>query len=237
MPTFNWRLPVTLLILLSQPVFGQVTDTNALACGTANAIVSICRSINPALVTASQFYSSAPCLCYSSTAWAPGIFDHYHSLCYSYLSTASPAYVASATSINHGPIPSDPCRLVGNILTAPVTVTDTALSITQPTDVGYSACQSVGNVVNNCEQLSPGFSTQTDPKTLASCLCYSGLAWKPSSFDNAWSSCVKYYSTAVPTSLHSRLHHDINDYIGAISRYNDNTNDDNISERWQQAGA
>lgn len=186
------------LIVSSFPHFAcsQSTDRNVLGCVTANLIVSICHSLTPSLRTATAFTQSAPCLCYSSSAWAPGIFDAAHSLCYSYLSTASPAYVASATSINRGPIPSTPCRLAGNVLLATTTATDTSLFLSQTTDVNYMACTSVQNALSNCEILSPGFASLTDPKTQASCICYSGLVWKPTLFDNAWKSCLTFYSTA-----------------------------------------
>lgn len=183
------------LLLQLRPVLAQITESNALGCATANAIISICHSISPALSTATAFYLSAPCLCYSSSAWAPSIFDNAHTRCYSYLSTASPQYVASATSVLGGPIPSAPCSQVGNLLQASTTATETSLFISQTTDVNYQACNVVQNAARYCQSMTPAFSTMTDPKEQASCLCYSGFLWKPTLFDNAWGSCLKFYST------------------------------------------
>ncbi|KAK3998226.1 hypothetical protein QBC44DRAFT_386593 [Cladorrhinum sp. PSN332] len=180
----------------------EVTDPNLLGCVTANAIVSICYRATPSLSTATAFHQSASCVCYYSAAYAPAIFDDAHSRCFSYMSTASPQYVASITSVG-GPVPSKPCGRAGNILSAPSTITDTSLFFSQTTDVNFQACQTVGNVVAMCASLTPGFSTITDPKSQASCLCYSGIVWKPTAFDNAWSSCVRYYSTGLPQQYSS----------------------------------
>jgi hypothetical protein len=192
-----------LSLAILERVIAQVTDKNVQACNICGALSSYCVSVSPELAKATTFAPSAPCLCYVSTAWAPDVWDNYLASCYSYYSTASPALVASVTSLNHGPLPTDPCRRAGNVLGATKTLTDTELSISSPTDPGIIACNTVNGILSNCERVSPGFATLTDTNRIASCMCYSGLAWKPSVFDDAWGTCLRFYSTAAPSAYFS----------------------------------
>jgi hypothetical protein len=59
-----------------------------------------------------------------------------------------------------------------------------------------SACVIVGEAIDICNTLSPGFNT-LQPTAQAHCLCYSSASWMPEIFDNAVKTCADYASTAV----------------------------------------
>jgi hypothetical protein len=68
-------------------------------------------------------------------------------------------------------------------------------SAAMATDKNYLACQTALEVISICESLSTGFDDL--PATLqAPCMCYSSKSWVPQFFDNAFSSCIAYTSTA-----------------------------------------
>ncbi|KAK4228627.1 hypothetical protein QBC38DRAFT_453999 [Podospora fimiseda] len=188
-----------LLFLYFAPIWAQLTNVNALGCETARAIVSACVGLTPALASATAFYQGAPCYCYVRTAWAPSIFDNAHTRCYSWISSVSPQAIASETARIGGPIPSSPCKQAGNLLGAPSTATETELIISQTTDPNYQACQTAQMALERCASLTPGFTTITDIKSQASCLCYSGLVWNPSRYDSVVVNCLKYLSTGSPS--------------------------------------
>jgi hypothetical protein len=49
--------------------------------------ISYCNSVSPGFTTFNPT-AQAPCLCYSSTSWAPGLFDGVAVTCANYISTA-----------------------------------------------------------------------------------------------------------------------------------------------------
>ena len=59
-----------------------------------------------------------------------------------------------------------------------------------------SACVVVGEAIDICNTLTPGFNT-LQPTAQAHCLCYSSASWMPQIFDNAVRTCADYASTAV----------------------------------------
>ncbi|KAK4168362.1 hypothetical protein QBC43DRAFT_330896 [Cladorrhinum sp. PSN259] len=188
-----------LFLLQTGNILAQVTDINALGCATAAAIVSACASLSPQLSTATAFAQLAPCYCYSSLAWAPSIFDNAHTRCYSWLSSVSPQAVASETSRLGGPIASSPCGQAGNIRGATTTATEQSIVNSRTTDVNYQACLTIQGAANQCASLTPGFQSITEPKSQASCFCYSGLVWNPGLYDGLWGSCLSYLSTGSPS--------------------------------------
>lgn len=70
-------------------------------------------------------------------------------------------------------------------------------SITDPQQI---ACQTAVDIVQACESAVPGFDNLDDSE-IASCLCYSGSVWQPQSFDQPWSSCINWASTADASDL------------------------------------
>lgn len=210
------RLQYVLVMFLAASripsVTAQTPNPDAQACQTASAIISICISASPELSTATAFSSTASCACYSSSSWAPGVFDNYHAACYAFYSTASPALVEQASSYFHGPIPSDPCSEAGNVLRATRIATDTTLKLPQTTDPANAPCRYVESVASSCARASPA-SVNTPGQSAAfpaSCLCYGSAgtngaltAWKPMVFDNSWAACINYFSTANPAQYTS----------------------------------
>ncbi|KAE9368710.1 hypothetical protein N431DRAFT_547634 [Stipitochalara longipes BDJ] len=59
-----------------------------------------------------------------------------------------------------------------------------------------SACVVLGEAIDICNTLNPGFNT-LQPTAQAHCLCYSSTSWMPEIFDNAVKTCADYASTAV----------------------------------------
>ncbi|KAL8762429.1 MAG: hypothetical protein Q9184_001557 [Pyrenodesmia sp. 2 TL-2023] len=59
----------------------------------------------------------------------------------------------------------------------------------------YPACSSIGSKLEACESATPGFQYLSLWDSQASCYCYQGSNFAPSSFDNYYSSCLEYLST------------------------------------------
>ena len=57
-------------------------------------------------------------------------------------------------------------------------------------------CSSVVSIVNSCSSATPGFGASYDWEEQASCLCYSGSSYAPSSFDDPYSSCLAVLYTS-----------------------------------------
>ncbi|KAL8684132.1 MAG: hypothetical protein Q9224_006587 [Gallowayella concinna] len=66
------------------------------------------------------------------------------------------------------------------------------------------ACSSLGSKLLACEVATPGFSSIRAWTSQASCFCYSGNSFAPASFDNYYSSCLRY-AEASNTDLYSDL--------------------------------
>jgi len=72
---------------------------------------------------------------------------------------------------------------------------------TTAADPNYAGCQSAFAILSACESATPNFDN-LDGITQASCLCYDATsAWVPNAFDQPWSSCVAWASTADTTDL------------------------------------
>ena len=109
----------TPLASLSSTVAG-----NAAACDSWDAIEMSCSS-KISSFTDLSFSAEASCLCYTSSTYAPFIFDGYLGQCLQYLSTASPSFYSS---LGGDTLPRTPCALVGNVASEAVATT-TASSV------------------------------------------------------------------------------------------------------------
>lgn len=168
--------------------------------------ISYCNSVSPGFTTFNPT-AQAPCLCYSSTSWAPGLFDGVAVTCANYISTA----VSSDYSIFSAL--AGFCISVGDVLnslpSAAATTTPSGRSsrffITTTTAAGTAAssavptdCSLVQDALSYCESVTPGFLT-FNPTYQAPCLCYSSASWAPDVFDRAMTTCGNYASTANPS--------------------------------------
>lgn len=78
-------------------------------CSWLGVAISYCNSVSPGFTTYDPT-SQAPCLCYSSTAWAPNSFDGPVLTCANYVSTAAPQSLSIITPFEGF------CSSVGNVL-------------------------------------------------------------------------------------------------------------------------
>jgi hypothetical protein len=69
------------------------------------------------------FSVKASCLCYSSSSFAPFVYDGYQDQCLVYLSTASSSFYSY---LGGDQVPRAPCADVGNVASGPVAPTTTA---------------------------------------------------------------------------------------------------------------
>ncbi|KAE9381002.1 hypothetical protein N431DRAFT_433162 [Stipitochalara longipes BDJ] len=91
-------------------------DSNELGCISQFLYETICNSLTPGFSTLTNFDNQAPCLCYSSTAWVPSIYDNFVSSCFQYYKTASPSFYASLTYQAGGSPVSTPCHKAGDVV-------------------------------------------------------------------------------------------------------------------------
>lgn len=204
----------------------QADDLGAEICSDITALFSICNSATPGIFS-SATTDIAGCLCYSSTVWAPTIFDSAVSSCAVYASTALPASdysIASAfegfcTSVgdyqkNANPgssptsnVPTTASPTPGGTLSpspTPAATTPTAKpsasgSVGSSVDIlTNSACSYVDFALSFCNSATPGFSTM-DVSKQAPCLCYSSTKWSPNGFDGPVKTCADYVLTADPS--------------------------------------
>ncbi|KAI4186874.1 MAG: hypothetical protein LQ346_005605 [Caloplaca aetnensis] len=61
-------------------------------------------------------------------------------------------------------------------------------------------CSSLGSKIQACDSATPGFENYRLWDTQASCFCYEGSNFAPSSFDNYYSSCLDFLSTDNPAA-------------------------------------
>ncbi|KAL8652989.1 MAG: hypothetical protein Q9210_002365 [Variospora velana] len=77
------------------------------------------------------------------------------------------------------------------------TITDTAAAAVTSL-LREPGCSSFASKVEACESATPGFTNYNSWNPQASCFCYEGSRYQPSSFDNYYRSCLAYASTAAP---------------------------------------
>ena len=104
--------------ITSPPSTTTTYSPGQLACLSEGEYISICNSLTPGFVSLTDFSLQAPCLCYSSTSWAPSIYDGYHSSCLNWYSTADPSDYFSITAEGTAPPVTAPCQKVGDVVAA-----------------------------------------------------------------------------------------------------------------------
>ena len=97
---------------------------NAAACDSWDAIEMSCSN-KISSFTDLSFSDEASCLCYTSSTYAPFIFDGYLGQCLQYLSTANSSFYSS---LGGDTLPRTPCVLVGNVASGPVATATTTSS-------------------------------------------------------------------------------------------------------------
>jgi hypothetical protein len=162
-----------------------------------------CAAATSDFTLLTDFASQAPCLCYTSSTWAPDAYDSALATCLSYFSTASPEYYTS--SLNGPNLPRTPCLEVASIIGPGVSgVTSSPASASASSDPNLSACLSFESISSSCDAQIPGFATEAISAE-ENCLCFTSGTYAPSIFDGYWSSCLNYYSTASPEIYSSSL--------------------------------
>lgn len=181
------------------------------ACSFFFDAIEFCSSVSPGWISMAPS-RQATCLCYSSTSWAPTLFDGAASTCASYAKTADPADYSVISELQGF------CSSVGNVKPASISVSTTRLSASsafQSTSVGSASsplitsapktssttlnpgCSTVDFALSYCSSVSPGFLSM-DVSEQAPCLCYSSSSFNPAFFDSAVQTCANYVSTAAP---------------------------------------
>lgn len=110
---------------------------NSAACNSWNAIEITCSIATPSFM-ALPFSVEASCLCYSSSSYAPFIYDNYLDQCLAYLSTANTAFYAS---LDGDQLPRSPCSEAGNVANGPVATITAASQLGLPTSSVTSPSQ------------------------------------------------------------------------------------------------
>jgi hypothetical protein len=158
-------------------------------CIFLGAALGICNSLTPGFTTMNPS-AQAHCLCYSSTVWAPNIFDGAVGQCAGFASTAAPAAYAPLANLEGF------CESIGDIegpkSTTAMTTTYTKVVASQ-TNPG---CAAVTSALVSCMGKTTGFEDM-EPTEQAKCFCYdSATSWAPTQFDNDVSACAYYAETA-----------------------------------------
>jgi hypothetical protein len=192
----------------------QNSDPGSTSCDPWLSIEDSCTAQTPNFLSLA-FTVQASCLCYSGTVWQPSVYDNDFDTCLQHLSTASPA---AYSSIGGDALPTAPCVLVGNVAggatatatTSAAAVGSSASLITpQPTattaqDPNDLACLSWRALQLSCESAVPSF-TALPFSVEASCLCFQSSTYIGNVYDDLWSSCLNYFSTASPAFYSSTL--------------------------------
>lgn len=167
-------------------------DPNFRACAQAESLIDECNSQTSGFTDLSNFSSQAPCLCYTSSTFAPSIFDGYFESCLAYFSSASPRDYSSITAQNGGTQGS--CSAVGDVVNGPASVSATgtggssrSTSGARDTEsssrsfVGASAQSTASSAGDSSRTASSSVATQTSaavrswsqvcPPLLCSLLC------------------------------------------------------------------
>ncbi|KAL6251063.1 hypothetical protein RBB50_001271 [Rhinocladiella similis] len=98
------------------PSSTRTVTGNSAACKSWDALEITCAGATTSF-TALPFEVEASCLCYSSSSYAPFIYDSYLDQCLAYLSTADTTFYAS---LGGDQLPRSPCSQVGNVANGPV---------------------------------------------------------------------------------------------------------------------
>lgn len=92
-----------LLLFATAPVHSQIVlpdlgDSNFKGCAPAISIMNSCVSEDVRFATVTDHSSQAACACYTSSTWAPTVFNSAYKSCLSYYVTAIPSVYKQLTS-------------------------------------------------------------------------------------------------------------------------------------------
>ncbi|KAI1618809.1 hypothetical protein EDD36DRAFT_43279 [Exophiala viscosa] len=135
---------------------------NSAACDSWNAIEFSCSETISSF-TNLPFSVEASCLCYSSSTYAPFIYDDYQAQCLAYLSTASTSFYSY---LSGDEVPRAPCSIVGNVASGPVAATTTTAALSGSSTGGRSSSPALTSSVASVTS-SNGLTT-TVPTTVSS---------------------------------------------------------------------
>ena len=158
-------------------------------CQVVSLALAICASLSLGFTTLDET-AQARCLCYSSTKWAPEIFDTAVQSCADYASTAVPYAYRPLVNLEGF------CQIIGDVETSTSASNTTSSGSGLEGAGGREACSLINSVLNACTSLTPGFASlqATDQ---AKCLCYSNTSiWAPTIFDSAVVTCCGFAATA-----------------------------------------
>ncbi|KAH8680020.1 hypothetical protein BGZ60DRAFT_369047, partial [Tricladium varicosporioides] len=158
--------------------------------------LAICGSLTPGFKNLSP-PNQAQCLCYSSTVWAPTLFDSAVKSCADFASaSATSAYSALANIEGF-------CTSIGDVAKVPASNTATPTT-TAPTPFPVAACDSMVSFLSSCAKSTPGFNTMLAVDQ-SKCLCHSGARkWNPDAFDKAVDTCFEVAKNAsIPAMIAS----------------------------------
>lgn len=146
-----------------------------------------------------------------TSAQDTGLLSSLSSECVTFVSSYPPTIYSYASQICHvcqglNLSPSvEPCCRASNPTACfassfyGVTVTDTAksnpITVAPPSFTGSVNCDAVISILRRCEGSTPGFDALSFHDQ-QSCLCTTSGTWAPDYFDDYWSSCMDYASTA-----------------------------------------
>ncbi|KAF7506404.1 hypothetical protein GJ744_011758 [Endocarpon pusillum] len=147
-------------------------DPNLGACLQVGTIIDNCNSQTSGFTDLSTFSSQASCLCYTSSTFAPSIFDGYFESCLSYYSSASPRAYSSLTAENGGT--QGACSAVGDVVNGPASVSASRTGVSSRSTssarntenssrsfVGVSAQSATSSASGSSRTASSSVATQT----------------------------------------------------------------------------
>ncbi|KAI4127035.1 MAG: hypothetical protein LQ338_003404 [Usnochroma carphineum] len=150
-----------------------------------NYICGSCTSVDPAISQCCKLSSDSDIAdCISGNVGTTGASSSFDT---GDFDSASGSAAATSLSDGFGSAATSTGFFDDSSLTGSAALTTTSV---------YPACSSLGSKIEACESATPGFANYRLWDTQASCLCYQGSSYQPSSFDNYYSSCLGYLSTA-----------------------------------------
>ncbi len=158
-------------------LYPRKSGPNSASCKALTSFEAACASATPGFLTLdpAKQYS---CLCFTSSTFAPSVYQNYHDGCLSYLSTASPALYSS---IGGHDLPPDYCVSASQALAT--------------TAAYVAACSSWDSLVSSCAALTPSF-THLSFSRQARCLCH--VSSSTYAYDGYFASCLQYFSLVEP---------------------------------------
>jgi hypothetical protein len=137
----------------------SAVNGNSAACSSWDAIEMSCSN-KISSFTDLSFTDEASCLCYTSSTYAPFIFDGYWSQCLLYYSTASPTFYSS---LGGDTLTRTPCAAAGNVASGPVAAATTTPSSAAATSSIISSINSAASATSPQAPSTSSALTTTEP--------------------------------------------------------------------------